>query len=149
MNIHYERRADRPDSEGHCAIHLRLIFDGQRLRVATRERCKAADWNEKSNWFRKSFADLENATTRLQTLRNRIETTYSNLRTKHGPVTAAQLKAALAVVDAPTASTSCSVGAAAVWAGLWFVVSSILFVVAYIWLGLSVLSVQMYGKAWQ
>ena len=100
MKIHYERRADRPDSDGCCAIHIRLVFEGQRLRVATGERCKAADWNVKSGGFRKSFTDLDNAVTRLQKLRNRIETTYSNLRTKHGAVTAAQLKSALAVAAA-------------------------------------------------
>ena len=97
MNIHYERRTDRPDVEGRCAIHLRLIFEGQRLRVATGEQCTAADWNTKSNWFRKSFADLDNATERLKVLRNLIEDCYSKLRTQHGAVTAAQLKAAVAV----------------------------------------------------
>lgn len=45
------------------------------------------------------FADLDNATTRLQALRNRIKTTYSHLRPKHGTVTTEQLKAALAVAD--------------------------------------------------
>ena len=77
-------------------IHLRLIFEGQRLCVATSERYTAADWNAKSNWFRKSFSDLDNATDRLNELWSRVENTYSKLRTKHGPVTAAQLKAALA-----------------------------------------------------
>jgi len=77
MNIHFERRTDRPDAEGRCAIHLRVIFDGQRLRVATGERCTAADWNDKSNWFRKSFPDLDNASDRLKTLRNRVEDSYN------------------------------------------------------------------------
>ena len=96
MTIHYERRTDRPDADGCCAIHLRAVFEGQRLRVATGERCLAADWNAKTNWFRKSFADLDNATDRLKALRNRIEETYSTLRTKLGKVTAAELKTAVA-----------------------------------------------------
>ena len=96
MNIHYQRRTDRPDAEGRCAIHLRLFFDGQRSRIATGERCTAAEWNEKANWFRKSFADLDNATERLQSLRNRVEDAYSTLRTKYSVVTPEMLKAAMA-----------------------------------------------------
>jgi site-specific recombinase XerD len=106
MTIHFERRADRPDSEGLCAIHLRVIFDGQRLRVASGERCTAADWNTKAKWFRRSFGDLDNATERLNNLRSLIEKCYSTLRTKHGTVTAAQLKAAVAAVGQEPAADS-------------------------------------------
>ena len=68
------------------------------MRVATGERCTAADWNEKTRWFRKSFTDLDNTTERLRELRNLVENSYSDLRTEHGTVTAAQLKAVIAAV---------------------------------------------------
>ncbi|TYZ12617.1 tyrosine-type recombinase/integrase [Hymenobacter lutimineralis] len=103
MNTSYERRADRPDAQGRYTIRLVVTFDNQRLRLATKEKCRASEWNDKSGWFRKSFGDLDNATLRLQALRNRVETAYSQLRTKYGTVTAAQLKLALAVAaEAPT-----------------------------------------------
>jgi len=105
MNIHFERRTDRPDSQGRCVIHLRATFDNQRLRVATGERCVAADWNKDKGWFRKSFADLDNATDRLRDLRTRIENLYSDLRTEFGtPPTPAQLKAALTTAGKPKAT---------------------------------------------
>lgn len=103
MTITYERRADRPDAEGRAMIRVVATFENQRLRLATGEQCVAADWNKKSAWFRKSFADLDNATERLNALRGRVEQAYSGLRTKHGAVTAAQLRAALTVAAAPTA----------------------------------------------
>ncbi len=36
MTIQFERRTDRPDAAGRCAIHLRAYFDGQRLRFSER-----------------------------------------------------------------------------------------------------------------
>ncbi|QKG51411.1 hypothetical protein [Hymenobacter sp. BRD67] len=77
MNIHFERRTDRPDTQGRCVIHLRATFDGQGLRLATGEQCIAADWKDKQGWFRKSFTDLDNATLRLKAQRNRLEDAYS------------------------------------------------------------------------
>ncbi|OON67297.1 site-specific integrase [Hymenobacter sp. CRA2] len=97
MNICFERRAERPDSAGRCVIRLVATFENQRLRLATKEKCLASEWNERTGWFRKSFTDIDNATTRLKDLRDRVETAYSDLRTKHGAVTVAQLKAALSV----------------------------------------------------
>ncbi|QKG55204.1 tyrosine-type recombinase/integrase [Hymenobacter sp. BRD128] len=103
MNIHFERRSDRPDTQGRCVIHLRATFDGQRLRLATGERCIAADWNDKQSWFRKSFADLDNATLRLKALRNKLEDAYSDLRAQGVLPTVAALKAAMATANAPVA----------------------------------------------
>ncbi len=61
MTIQFERRADRPDSAGRCVIYLRAYFDGQRLRLATSERCLASEWNEEKGRFRKSFTGYKEA----------------------------------------------------------------------------------------
>ena len=103
MTTAFERRADRPDSDGRATVRLIATFENQRVRLATGEQCLAADWNKKSGWFRKTFPDLDNATKRLNALRVRVELAYSELRTKHGTVTAGQLKAALTAAAAPTA----------------------------------------------
>ena len=104
MNICFERRTERPDAAGRCVIRLVATFDNQRLRFATGEKCVASEWNEKTGWFRKSFADIDNATLRLRALRTKVEDAYSTLRTKlAGPVSGAALRAAVAAVDAPAA----------------------------------------------
>jgi len=104
MNICFERRTERPDAQGRCVIRLVATFDNQRVRFATGEKCVASEWNEKTGWFRKSFGDIDNATTRLRAQRKAVEDTYSELRTRlAGPVTGAALRAAVAAVDAPAA----------------------------------------------
>jgi site-specific recombinase XerD len=103
MNICFERRADRPDTHGRYIIRLVATFDNQRLRLSTRDKCRAAEWNDKSGWFRKSFPDLDNATIRLNALRKRVEDAYSALRTAGVSPTAAVLKAALADEQEPAA----------------------------------------------
>ena len=52
LKIQFDRRADRPDAAGRCPIHLRAYFDGQRLRVATREKCLITEWNADKGRFR-------------------------------------------------------------------------------------------------
>ena len=105
MNICFERRSERPDAHGRCVIRLVATFDNQRLRLATGEKCLASEWNEKTGWFRKSFADIDNATLRLRSLRTRVEDAYSDLRTKlGGPVSGPALRAAVAAVDALAAA---------------------------------------------
>ena len=71
MNICFEHRADRPNAQSRFIIRLVATFDNQRLRLSTGEKCRAAEWNDKSGWFRKSFSDLDNATIRLNGLRKR------------------------------------------------------------------------------
>ena len=104
MNICFERRTERPDLHGRCVIRLVATFDNQRLRFGTGEKCVAAEWNEKTGWFRKSFADIDNAALRLRALRKLVEDAYSELRTKlGGAVAGPALRAAVAAVDAPAA----------------------------------------------
>ena len=90
MNICFERRAERPDAQKRCVIRLVATFENQRLRLATKEKCLASEWNEDKGWFRKSFPDIDNAEKRLKALRKKVDGTYSDLRTKlGGPVSVA------------------------------------------------------------
>ena len=100
MTTHFERRADRPDASGRAVIRMLAYFDGQRLFVATAERCLASEWNEEKGCFRRSFTDIDNAEQRLKALRARVETAYSNLLTAGTKPTLALMRAALA--PAPT-----------------------------------------------
>jgi integrase len=95
MTIQFERRADRPDAAGRCVIHLRAYFDGQRLRMATAERCLTSEWNEDKGRFRKSFSGYQDANDSLEALAERLAKAYRELRTAGVAVTAALLKTAL------------------------------------------------------
>ena len=96
MTIQFERRADRPNAAGRCVIHLRADFDGQRLRLATAERCTSAEWNEDKGRFRKSFSGFQEANEGLDALAERVAKTYRELRTAGQVVTPALLKEAMA-----------------------------------------------------
>jgi integrase/recombinase XerD len=95
MTIQFERRDDRPDAAGRCVIHLWAYFDGQRLRMATAERCLAAEWNEDKGRFRKSISGYQDANDSLEALAERLAKAYRELRTAGVAVTAALLKTAL------------------------------------------------------
>lgn len=95
MTIQFERRTDRPDAAGRCAIHLRAYFDGQRLRFATRERCFATEWNTEKGCYKKSFAGYQDANDYLQALTERLQARHRQLRTEGLAVTVEALKASL------------------------------------------------------
>lgn len=105
LKIQFDRRADRPDTAGRCPIHLRVYFDGQRLRVATREKCFITEWNADKGRFKKPFPGLVEANEYLETLSERMHTRYRQLRSTGVAVTIEALKAALAppVAEAPKA----------------------------------------------
>jgi len=96
LKIQFDRRADRPDAAGRCPIHLRAYFDGQRLRVATREKCLITEWNADKDRFKKPFPGLVEANEYLETLLGRMQARYRQLRTAGVAVTVEALKAALA-----------------------------------------------------
>ena len=103
LNIQFDRRADRPDAAGRCPIHLRAYFDGQRLRVATREKCLITEWNTEKGKFKRPFPGLVEANEYLETLVEMMQARYRQLRTAGVAVTVEALKAALAppLAEAP------------------------------------------------
>ena len=80
LKIQFDRRADRPDAAGRCPIHLRAYFDGHRLRVATREKCLITEWNADKGRFKKPFPGLVEANEYLETLIERMQARYRQLR---------------------------------------------------------------------
>ncbi|TDN36052.1 hypothetical protein E4631_03795 [Hymenobacter sp. UV11] len=72
MTIKFERRPDQADAAGRCLVHLRAYFDGPRLRISTRERCTAAEWQEEKGKFRKSFTGCQDANDTLHALAERV-----------------------------------------------------------------------------
>ena len=61
MIIKFERRTDQPDAAGRCKVYLAATFEGQRLRLSTKERCLASEWNEEKGCFRKSLNGSQEA----------------------------------------------------------------------------------------
>ncbi len=55
MVTQFVLRTDKKDSAGRCPVHLVVYFDGARLKCATGEKCKPADWNAERQQFRRSY----------------------------------------------------------------------------------------------
>ncbi|GAA4000575.1 site-specific integrase [Hymenobacter fastidiosus] len=96
MPVHAERRTDRPDASGRCAIHLRAYFDGQRLRLVTREKCLASEWQTDKQKFRRAKPGFQEANEYLDSLAARVQAAYRQLRTSGIEPPPEDLKAALA-----------------------------------------------------
>ena len=96
MTVQFERRTDRPDAAGRCTIHLRAYFDGQRLRLVTREKCLASEWQTDKQKFRRSKPGFQEANEYLDSLAARVQAAYRQLRTSGIEPTPEDLKAALA-----------------------------------------------------
>ena len=96
MTILFERRTDRPDVAGRCAIHLRAYFDGQRLRFATGKSCLAAEWNKERGEFRRPYADFQNANEELHSLVKLLLKYYADQSAAGLSTTPAALKRGLA-----------------------------------------------------
>ncbi|SFQ48439.1 site-specific integrase [Hymenobacter arizonensis] len=95
MTITFERRTDRPDAAGRCAIHLRAYFEGQRLRFGTKEHCLASEWDVERAQFRRTFPGFLEANDYLQSLRDRLHAHYRQLRASGALITPEGLKAVL------------------------------------------------------
>jgi len=61
MVTQFVLRNDKKDKDGRCPVHLVVYFDGARLKCATGEKCKPADWNADRQQFRRSFPLAEDA----------------------------------------------------------------------------------------
>ena len=96
MTVQFERRTDRPDAEGRCTIHLRAYFEGKRLRLVTREKCLASEWQTDKQRFRRSKHGYQDANDYLESLAARVQAAYRQLRTSGIEPTPEDLKAALA-----------------------------------------------------
>ncbi|MDJ0367314.1 site-specific integrase [Hymenobacter sp. H14-R3] len=103
MTTQFVLRTDKKDSSGRCPVHLIAYFDGLRLKCATGEKCKPAEWNESRQRFRSSFTGAEEANDFLDLRATQVSDWWRKVRAAGGTPTLAGLKAALRPVVEPVA----------------------------------------------
>ena len=106
-------RTDKKDSAGRSPVHLVVYFDGARLKCATGEKCKPADWNADRQKFRASYPLAEEANLLLARLATDTLAWWRKLRASGEAPTLAGLRAVLRPVPVeaagPTAPNSITV----------------------------------------
>jgi len=103
MVTQFVLRTDKKDSAGRCPVHLVVYFDGARLKCATGEKCKAADWNADRQQFRRSYLLAEEANQLLARMAADVLTWWRGVRATGEVPTLDSLRAALRPVEvAPT-----------------------------------------------
>jgi integrase/recombinase XerD len=80
MVTQFVLRTDKKNSAGRCPVHLVVYFDGARLKCATGEKCKPADWNADKQKFRASYPLAEEANDLLQRLAADVLAWWRKLR---------------------------------------------------------------------
>ncbi|MBD2716747.1 tyrosine-type recombinase/integrase [Microvirga sp. STR05] len=102
MVTQFTLRTDKKDSTGRCPVHLVVYFDGLRLRCATGEKCKPADWNTERQQFRRSYPLADEANDLLKLMAGNVLAWWRTTRAAGETPTVAGLKAALRPAPAPT-----------------------------------------------
>ena len=95
MVTQFVLRADKKDQAGRCPVHLVVYFDGARLKCATREKCKPADWNAERQEFRRSYPLAEEANLLLKRLATDVLAWWRKLRAAGEAPTLAGLREVL------------------------------------------------------
>jgi integrase/recombinase XerD len=101
MVTQFVLRTDKKDSTGRCPVHLVVYFDGARLKCATGEKCKLADWNADRQKFRASYPLAEEANMLLGRLAADVLVWWRAVRATGEVPTLAGLRAALRPVEVP------------------------------------------------
>ena len=101
MVTQFVLRSDKKDSAGRCPVHLVVYFDGARLKCATGEKCKPADWNADKQKFRASFPLAEEANDLLKLMAGNVLAWWRKLRAAGEAPTLEGLRAALRPAPAP------------------------------------------------
>ena len=95
MVTQFVLRNDKKDAAGCCPVHLVVYFDGARLKCATGEKCKPADWNADRQQFRRSYPLAEEANLMLKRLAADALGWWRALRAAGDAPTLASLRAVL------------------------------------------------------
>ncbi|MCA8831942.1 site-specific integrase [Hymenobacter pini] len=95
MNTQFILRKDKQDSAGRCPVHLIAYFNGVRLKYATGEKCKPAEWNADKQKFRSAYPLAEEANLYLARLTTDALAWWRKLRASGETPTVEGLKAAL------------------------------------------------------
>ena len=103
MVTQFVLRADKKDKAGRCPVHLVVYFDGARLKCATGEKCRPADWNADKQKFRASYLLAEEANILLARLAADTLAWWRKLRAVGEAPTLAGLRAVLRPTPAPEA----------------------------------------------
>ncbi|RTQ52287.1 hypothetical protein EJV47_04495 [Hymenobacter gummosus] len=108
MVIQFILRTDKKDKAGRCPVHLVVYFDGLRLKAATGEKCKPAEWNADRQQFRGSYTLAEEANDLLRLMAGNVLAWWRGVRARGEAPTLAGLKAALrpVVADEPAPALS-------------------------------------------
>jgi integrase/recombinase XerD len=88
-------RTDKQDKAGRCPVHLICYFDGARLKCATGEKCKLADWNTDRQQFRRSYPLAEEANQLLARMAADVLSWWRGVRAAGEMPTVAGLRVAL------------------------------------------------------
>ena len=95
MVTQFVLRSDKKDKDGRCPVHLLVYFDGVRLKCATGEKCKPADWNADRQKFRASYPLPDEANELLARLAADTLTWWRKLRAAGEAPTLAGLREVL------------------------------------------------------
>lgn len=101
MVTQFVLRTDKKDSAGRCPVHMVVYFDGARLKCATGEKCKLADWNADRQKFRASYPLAEEANMLLGRLVADVLAWWRTIRAIGEVPTLDGLRAALRPVEVP------------------------------------------------
>ncbi|WP_345071568.1 tyrosine-type recombinase/integrase [Hymenobacter fastidiosus] len=100
MTTQFVLRTDKQDGKGRCPVHLVAYFDGLRLKCATGEKCRPAEWNADRQRFRRGFEGAEAANDFLALRAQQVGDWWRKVRAAGETPTVAGLQAALRPVPA-------------------------------------------------
>ena len=112
MVTQFVLRTDKKDKAGRCPVHLVVYFDGARLKCATGEKCRPADWNAERQQFRRSYPLPDEANDLLTLMAGSVLAWWRKLRAVGDAPTLAGLREALRPAPAPQVAVAESVGVA-------------------------------------
>lgn len=113
MVTQFVLRTDKKDSAGRCPVHLVVYFDGARLKCATGEKCKPADWNGDKQKFRASYPLAEEANDLLKRRAAEVLAWWRKVRAAGEVPTVDSLRAALRPAVVATSSGATGVATTA------------------------------------
>ncbi|SDY86450.1 Site-specific recombinase XerD [Hymenobacter psychrophilus] len=105
MVTQFVLRSDKKDRAGRCPVHLVVYFEGVRLKCATGEKCRLADWNADKQHFRRSYPLAEEANDLLRLMSDNVLKWWRTLRATGQAPTLAGLRAALRPAPEPEPTT--------------------------------------------
>lgn len=95
MTIKFVLREDKIDKNGLVPVFINANFEGLRLQCFTREKCLPKEWNPDKQRFRKAKTGADEANNVLESIAERVQKRYRDLRTAGLPPTLALIRDAV------------------------------------------------------